>query len=58
MNMIGLGRYANRIPGINVFIHDGKIMEESLLESGVRTIRTATEMDCKVFDVLEQLERA
>jgi ribosomal protein S1 len=57
MNMIGLGMYANCVAGVNVFIHDGKIMEEDQRECGVRTLRTADELDVKVFDVLAAMER-
>jgi ribosomal protein S1 len=58
MNMIGLGYYAERTAGVKVFIYEGKIMEEDQRECGVRTLRTADELDYKVFDVLAAMERA
>ena len=55
LDMIDLGYYAERL-GATVFIHNGNIMEEDKQACGVRTLRPATELDIKVFDVLAAME--
>jgi hypothetical protein len=54
--LMDLERFAESEPRRGVIVINGKIVEWDNVEGGTRTLRDATEMDVKIFEVLSKLE--